>query len=250
MQDLKRAIKRQNGESDSASDSDFIEEPPTKRQRVDKDSVLFSAYRALGYYTSSVPLCVFKSSQDTLIASVVGGHAFYVFNAARLNLVYMSRYIAEEITAIQALGDGTIFTVLKESNRIQAWNKMHRVREYKPERRIVQMLVTAQFVFCLQEAGSMTLFNTKSGAVETNLKLKISAEGMMHPITYLNKLLVWSNTQMCLLNVVEDRVIYEFPTFASSITTVVQSPVIDVVAIGLADGSILLYNLRFDELLL
>jgi len=27
------------------------------------------------------------------MASVVGGHAFYVFNTAKLNLVYMSRFI-------------------------------------------------------------------------------------------------------------------------------------------------------------
>ena len=141
---LERKIKRQNAGSDSESYSDDYDDGhPYKRQRVDKDSVLFSAYRALGYYTSDVPLCVFKSSQDTLIASVVGGHAFYVYNSAKLNLVYMSRYIAEEITAIAALEDGTIFTVLKESNRVQAWNKMHRVREYKPDHKIVQMLVNA-----------------------------------------------------------------------------------------------------------
>ena len=148
MQHLEGKIKRQNAGSDSddnASDyqSDDDGGQPYKRQRVEKDSVLFSAYRALGYYTSDVPLCVFKSSQDTLIASVVGGHAFYVYNSAKLNLVYMSRYIAEEITAIQALEDGTIFTVLRDSNRVQAWNKMHRVREYKPDKTIVQMLVNA-----------------------------------------------------------------------------------------------------------
>jgi hypothetical protein len=98
---------------------------------VDKDSQLFQAYRALGYYTSGVPLQVFRSAEDTLIASVVGGHAFYVFNSNKLSLTYMSRYIQEEITQIQVLPDGTVFTVLKESNSVQSWNKMHRVRAYQ-----------------------------------------------------------------------------------------------------------------------
>jgi len=45
-------------------------------------------------------MCCYKSADDLLIASVVGGHAFYVFNSAKLNLVFMSRYIHEEITYI------------------------------------------------------------------------------------------------------------------------------------------------------
>jgi aspartyl/asparaginyl beta-hydroxylase (cupin superfamily) len=61
-------------------------------------SALFQPYRAFGYYTSQVPICVYKSAEDTLIATVVGKHAFYVFNTSKLNLVFMSRFIAEEIT--------------------------------------------------------------------------------------------------------------------------------------------------------
>jgi len=59
---------------------------------------------------------VFKDSQDMLIASVVGGHAFYVFNSQKLNLIYMSRYINEEITGIQVGEDGIVYTTLAESN--------------------------------------------------------------------------------------------------------------------------------------
>lgn len=53
-----------------------------------------------------------------LIASVVGGHAFYVFNSAKLNLVFMSRFINEEISYLQASEDGTIYTSLVETNTI------------------------------------------------------------------------------------------------------------------------------------
>jgi hypothetical protein len=45
-----------------------------------------------------VPICIYKSAEDTLLASVVGKHAFYVFNTAKLNLVFMSKFISEEIT--------------------------------------------------------------------------------------------------------------------------------------------------------
>ena len=87
---------------------------------------MFEPYRAFGYYTSGVPFCIYKSSEDTLIASVVGKNAFYVYNTSKLNLVFMSRFISEEITYIQAAETGLIYTSLKESNQIVAWNKMHR----------------------------------------------------------------------------------------------------------------------------
>lgn len=62
-----------------------------------KHSLLFEPYRAFGYYTSDIPFCIFKSDQDVLLASSVGGHAFYVYNTTKLNLVYMSRFIENEI---------------------------------------------------------------------------------------------------------------------------------------------------------
>lgn len=43
----------------------------------------------------------------------------------------MSRYIAETITHIQVSDDGLVHTSLAETNTIQVWNKMHRVRSYQ-----------------------------------------------------------------------------------------------------------------------
>jgi len=92
--------------------------------------VLIAPYRAFGLYCSTVPAVLYKSGEDTLIASVVGKNAFYVYNVERLNLVFMSRFIAEEITGLQAVTSGLIYTSLLESNKIVSWNKMHRVKEY------------------------------------------------------------------------------------------------------------------------
>ena len=75
-------------------------------------SVLFEQYRALGYYASDLPLSVVKSDNDILIASSVGDHAFYVYDSAHLNLAYMSKYISEKITHIQATQDGFVYTSL------------------------------------------------------------------------------------------------------------------------------------------
>ena len=108
----------------SKMDADESLLPPTS-------SVLFEPYRAFGEYTSSVPFCVYKSGEDTLLATVVGKHAFYVYSTAKLGLVFMSRFIAEEITYLQAASTGLIYTALRETNEIVAWNKMHRHAVYR-----------------------------------------------------------------------------------------------------------------------
>lgn len=69
---------------------------------------------------------------------------------------------------------------------------------------------------------------------------------MMHPITYLNKLVFWSGNKVFLHNVIEDELIFSFKPMISEVESIVQSPVVDVVAIGCLDGSIMLWNLKFD----
>ena len=59
----------------------------------------------------------------------------------------------------------------------------------------------------------------------------------MHPVTYVNKLLFYGGKTMEIWNVVEMEMIYAF-SFASEVQCVVQSPVIDIVAVGFSDGSI------------
>ena len=213
-------------------------------------SVLFAPYRAFGVYTSAVPFCVYKSGEDTLIASVVGKHAFYVYNTTKLGIVFMSRFIAEEITYLQAAPTGLIYTALKETNSIVAWNKMHQHASYSGHTEsILQFIVTASLIFSLGENGEFLIFNLQTGQVAKQFRFENrDLAGLMHPVTYVNKMLFYGGTQMELWNVIEQEKIYSF-TLPSTIETVVQSPVVDVVAVGCTDGSIHLINLLYDEVL-
>ena len=75
----------------------------------------------------------------------------------------------------------------------------------------------------------------------------------MHPSTYLNKILLGSHRgEMQLWNIHTGKMIYSFTTAwgGSAILTIVQSPAIDVVGVGLQDGGVVLHNLRYDEMLM
>ncbi|KAJ1560774.1 hypothetical protein HK096_007262 [Nowakowskiella sp. JEL0078] len=52
---------------------------------------------------------------------------------------------------------------------------------------------------------------------------------------------------MQLWNINKMKMLYEFPSFGSPITCLSQSPAIDVIAIGLLNGKIILHNIKVDE---
>jgi len=44
---------------------------------------------------------------------------------------------------------------------------------------------------------------------------------MMHPVTYLNKLVFWCGRQVVLYNVMEDKTIFKFKELSSDVMTIV-----------------------------
>ena len=68
----------------------------------------------------------------------------------------------------------------------------------------------------------------------------------MHPDTYLNKIVLGTREgQIQLWNVATRKLVYTFQGWNSPVTCIVQSPAVDVVAIGLADGRIMVHNLKY-----
>lgn len=77
---------------------------------------------------------------------------------------------------------------------------------------------------------------------------EFTATNMLHPSTYLNKILV-SSTQgtMQIWNIRTNKMVYQFGYLGSAVTCLAQSPVVDVVAVGLLDGTVVLHNIKADE---
>lgn len=74
---------------------------------------------------------------------------------------------------------------------------------------------------------------------------------LIHPSTYLNKILIGSNQgTMQLWNIRTSTMVYAFKGFNSPTTCFTQTPVVDVIAIGLLDGSVVIHNIRTDVTLM
>ena len=90
---------------------------------------------------------------------------------------------------------------------------MNKVLEYvghtKP---IIRFIVSSEFIFSLAQEGEFIIFNTRTGAVIRKKQFKVEFTIMMHPTTYVNKLLFAGKGQMQLWNIIDDSMIYEFKT--------------------------------------
>jgi U3 small nucleolar RNA-associated protein 21 len=78
-------------------------------------------------------------------------------------------------------------------------------------------------------------------------ELSIKATMTLHPNTYLNKILVVNSKIMQLWNINTMKLVFEFKPFEHEISCIVQSPSIDIIAIGFLNGLVLLYNIKQDK---
>lgn len=74
---------------------------------------------------------------------------------------------------------------------------------------------------------------------------------MLHPATYLNKILIGSEQgELQLWNVRKLKCIYSFKGWKSPVVSLEQSPAVDVVGVGLGDGRLVLHHLQYNKLVM
>ena len=74
---------------------------------------------------------------------------------------------------------------------------------------------------------------------------------IVYPRTYLNKVLLGSKQgQLQIWNIRTSKLIYTFTGWGSPILCLSQSPAVDIMGMGLENGTIVIHNLKFDESLM
>ncbi len=114
---------------------------------------------------------------------------------------------------------------------------------------IVKFILSTDFIFSLAQDGEFIIFNIRTAAIVRRKKFDCDFDIMVHPTTYINKLVFAGGNRIELWNIIDDSKVYAFSKILQgkdntvSITSIVQSPVIHTVAIGFSNGEILLVNL-------
>ena len=216
-------------------------------------SKIFFKNRALGYVSNHIPLITryITRRKDNLIITCVGD-TFLTYSCTHFTLLNVSKTHPGEITCLAGDPYHTFTACGKE---IYAWRRGGELRHtYKGHDYTVHILLP--FGLCLvsiDENNIVKLWNINTEELITELDFSdkhFKITTIIHPNTYINKILLGSEQgQLQLWNLRVLKLIYTFKGWNTPVTALEQTPAIDVAAIGLRDGRIILHNLKLDETL-
>lgn len=212
---------------------------------------IFEPYRAIGYITSNVPFCIQRLGTETFVTVSVG-KAWQIYNCAKLSLILVGPQLPKKIRALASYRD---YTFAAHGNDIAVFKRAHQVATWSSHTAKVNLLLLfGEHILSVDMGGNMFIWAFKG--IDQNLvpighvllDNDFSPSCIMHPDTYLNKVVIGSQEgPLQLWNIRTKRKLYEFKGWNSSICCCVSSPALDVVAIGCADGKVRVHNIRCDE---
>lgn len=217
-------------------------------------SRIYQQNRALGYVSNQVTATVrYVAGRKENCVSTCVGKSFQTFNCTHFRLLAVSGLHHEEIRFL-ASDKFLIFSAC--GNTIYGWRRGNEIKhKYIGHKSNVHLLLPfGEHLISVDEDSLLKVWNKRDESVYLeipfqNETFKISA--IMHPSTYINKVLIGSDQGFLQLwNVRYGKLIYSFAGFESKITIIEQAPAVDVAAIGLASGKIVLLNLKADKILM
>ncbi|XP_017774873.1 PREDICTED: WD repeat-containing protein 36 [Nicrophorus vespilloides] len=212
-----------------------------------KGSKIFVPSRSLGNVSNHIPVVVkYVSNGEIFITSV--GKLFHVYNN-KLRLIQVSQLHPEDITC---LAFSKFLTYSAAGNNIYCWIGGATLKHIlkKHERAVHLMIPFGDSLISIDEDSKLIVWNVQTAEIFLELdfgndQFKITAA--FHPSTYKNKILLGSNQgALQLWNINTSTLIYTFAGWDSAVTCLEQAPAVDVAAIGLANGKIILHNLKLD----
>ncbi|XP_014367233.2 WD repeat-containing protein 36 [Papilio machaon] len=214
-------------------------------------SQIFAGSRVLGYVSTHVPFVArfIKRRGETLLCTSVGKW-FHTYGCDKFRLLSIS---GEHPGPITCMSGDNFHVYTASENDIYAWRRGCELKHvYKGHQApIHKILPFGIHLISIDKNNVLKIFDIKEETEFLELgfdekDFKIST--ICHPPTYLNKILLGSQQgKLQIWNVRTSKLVYTFDGWKSPVTVTEPAPAVDVVAIALANGKIILHNLRYNE---
>ena len=223
-------------------------------------SRVLEAFRAVGVVALPLKCPVLRRGADNFVTTSVK-NGFQVFDCKSLRLLFVSSPATQRgIKALEVHGD---FTFAASGAVVHKFKRGKEVGQLGPlGGNVTRLLVVGDNLFVHSSDGELVGYDAKTSdeimrmdlvtcgvtAKASRAAAKITA--WVHPLSYLNKLLLGDEEgSLFVVNVRSCKCVHRFAPLGSGVTAIAQSPAIDVVSVGLADGRIVVRNIKFDETL-
>ncbi|EJD02387.1 WD40 repeat-like protein [Fomitiporia mediterranea MF3/22] len=248
---------------------------PRKRTRTDeitaKDAKtqkyrLFAPFRALGLVTNHIPFVLqarsFKGATEGPRINIVTclGRSWAMWEGGKMTLLFIGPDCELPIACLAMNGDAVWASTGPHIIKYLRGKEVGRLTN-PLESNLSSIYPFGDQMLSLSEDGStLLIWDCTNMELASSIQFEngFTATIILHPATYLNKVLVASKEgDMQLWNIKTQTCIHKFEgnrlrdsTDPSAVTALVQSPAIDVVAIGFSSGEVSLYDIRADERLM
>ncbi|KAJ8674862.1 hypothetical protein QAD02_010648 [Eretmocerus hayati] len=214
-------------------------------------SRIFQQNRALGYVSNHIPVVTryIQRRKENLIVTCTG-RSFHTYGCSHFTLLSVSPAHPEDISCLAA---DTFHVYTASGNKIYAWRRGNELKHtYAAHECQVHILMPfGPHLISVDDDSNLKIWDIKTEEVVAESSFKNSVfkvTSLMHPSTYINKILLGSEQgKMQLWNIKVMKMIYSFEGWDCMINVIEQAPAVDVVAVGLADGRIILHNLKMDK---
>ncbi|NXK38854.1 WDR36 protein, partial [Piprites chloris] len=215
---------------------------------------LFAGFRVLGRFSGHVPhvLRYHGRHREFYVATAVG-RSVHTYNVKKLGIVSVSNALPQDITCLAA-DRMLIFASYDNILHAFARNKevVHTYEGHKARIHLLQPF--GDHVISVDVDNVLIVWNIQSEEEYLQVdfdKTTFVVSALLHPSTYLNKILLGSDQgSLQLWNIRSNKLLYSFPGWGFAVTTLAQAPAVDVVAVGLVSGHIIVHNIKFDETLM
>ncbi|CAH0521881.1 unnamed protein product [Peronospora belbahrii] len=217
-----------------------------------QNSRLLQAFRAIGIVVDDVPMVWYGMGKASFVTASLG-KSFVVYKCDKLTPVLVSPQLPKRISAL-AVQPKKHLTFTACGRQIIVWNRVDRVQTLVGHKGAIKQLMTVgNILFSLDDERCIKIWDLKTMEIIDTLTFQVgfTPTTMLHPDTYLNKILVGSEQgTLQLWNIRKMQCIYEFKGWGSAVTALEQSPAVDIVSVGLADGRLMVHHLQLDRLVL
>ncbi|CAH2355252.1 U3 small nucleolar RNA-associated protein 21 [[Candida] railenensis] len=236
--------------------------------KVAKPSRIFSPFRVVGNVSNETKFAIGTLGSTFYIVTSVG-RSFQIYDAATLHLLFVSQnqtpsritFLAAHFHFVYAGYDGKV-GIYKRGRLVETVDVSEDDRENVNISNILvfgdYMIVTVGEKVKIFKKNAETKLPTETyTTLSINAQLDGQIVDLVHPPTYLNKIVVATTNNLFIFNIRTGKLLYKTPdqqfetgmSGKSSISCIETAPVLDVLAVGTSVGKVYLYHMKKGKVL-
>ncbi|KCV68996.1 hypothetical protein H696_04416 [Fonticula alba] len=224
-------------------------------------SHLYEEFRKIGLVSDAVPMHIQAHARGYFIITSIG-NSFHIYDGSKMRLLFVGPQFEHPVAAISSHQQLTFVATGKDVAVCERGRERRRLQAHKAPVTQLCVIGSGDFLVSADTSGTVCVWDLlnirqfpNQPAVTPHMTLEMGdtfvPTALLQPSTYVNKVLVCSASGiMQLWNVRSGKQIFQFAQLPASVVSVVQSPVLDVIGLGLSNGSVLVHNLKHDKTLM